>query len=106
MKNIWKASTLVLAGALALVVGNNVMISEADAAASPNLISAQSHLESARTQLNGAPASANKDKALKAITEATSAVGAAIKEANAAPPPKQGSQAPAGPKTGRVANPK
>jgi hypothetical protein len=55
MRNPWKISTLVLAVALGLVVGNNV-INTADADPQPRMKAALGHLEKALGELKAATA--------------------------------------------------
>lgn len=117
--NVWKATTLVLAGALALVVGRGATVSDADAERQPHMVAALEHLEIAKKQLATAAndKAGHRVKAVALVDQAIAEVRKGVEAANAdarvkvAPPPAKpggGDQggAPSKPTTHRVENPK
>lgn len=78
--NLWKLSTLVLAGALALAVGGNV-VRDAFAEPQPHMRNAIEALQTARTQLQKASADkgGHRVKAIGHVDAAIAEVKAGIK---------------------------
>lgn len=118
MLNVWKASTLVLAGALALVVGRNAMVSDVAAEPQPAMHKALEHLQVAERALKeGTPdKGGHRVKAIAAVKLAIDEVREGIKYDNdhkvdndrkdpPAPPPAE-NDTPKKPQTKRVENPK
>jgi hypothetical protein len=71
--NLWKTSTLVLAGALALVVGRDAMIASAEAGHQPHMRQALDALEKAKHALEKATADKGGHR-VKAIELTESAI--------------------------------
>jgi hypothetical protein len=119
MINVWKASTLVLAGALALVVGRNAVVSDVAAEPQPLMVKAIERLEEAKVILERATPDkgGHRVKAIAAAKLAIEETREGIKYDNdhkddkareapppAAPPPSNDS--PDKPHTKRLENPK
>jgi hypothetical protein len=81
MLNIWKASTLVLAGALALVVGKNAVVNDVDAEPQPHMIKALDRLAEAKRSLESATPDkgGHRVKAIDAVNVAINEVKEGIK---------------------------
>jgi hypothetical protein len=118
MLNVWKASSLVLAGALALVVGRNAMVSDVAAEPQPAMKLAEERLIEAKRILEAATPDkgGHRVKAIGAVKLAIEEVREGIKYDNEhkvdnerkdppAPPPAD-NDTPKKPVTKRVENPK
>ena len=81
--NLWKISTLTLAGALAIVIGNGA-VNRASADPQPRMYSALEHLKQAREDLIKAKANkgGHRVKAIDHVNQAIDEVKAGIDFAN------------------------
>lgn len=118
--DVWKATTLVLASALALVVGRGATVSDASAEKQPHMTAALEHLQIAKRELAGAVAdkAGHRVKAIALVDEAVAEVKKGIEAGNdkprikiekkpeSPPPPPSGGSGSSGPSTHRVENPK